>query len=44
MKKVVYAILICIIIAGIVVIGTVGLKADIVYSKNVEIDVYLAKK
>ena len=43
MKKVVYAILICIIIAGIVVIGTVGLKADIVYSKNVEIDVYLAK-
>ena len=43
MKKVVYAILICIIIAGIVVIGTVGLKADIVYSKNVEIDVYLGK-
>ena len=43
MKKVVYAILICIIIAGIVVISTIGLKADIVYSKNVEIDVYLGK-
>lgn len=43
MKKVVYAILICIIIAGIVVISTIGLKADIIYSKNVEIDVYLEK-
>lgn len=43
MKKVVYAILICIIIAGIVVISTIGLKADIIYSKNVEIDVYLGK-
>ena len=36
MKKLIYAILICIIIAGIVVIATVGLKADIVYSKNVK--------
>ena len=43
MKKVVYAILICIIIAGIVVIGTVGLKADIIYSKNVELDVYVGE-
>lgn len=43
MKKVVYAILICIIIAGIVIISTIGLKADIIYSKNVEIDVYLGK-
>lgn len=41
MKKIVYAILICIIIAGIVVIATVGLKADIIYSKNVELDVYV---
>lgn len=39
MKKVLYAILICIIIAGIVVIATIGLKADLIYSKNVEIDV-----
>ena len=39
MKKVIYAILICIIIAGIVVIATVGLKADSIYSKNIELDV-----
>ena len=43
MKKIVYAILICIIIAGIVVIASVGLKADIIYSKNVELDVYVGK-
>ena len=43
MKKLIYAILICIIIAGIVVITTVGLKADIVYSKNVKIEVFLEK-
>ncbi len=43
MKKVIYAILICIIIAGIVVIATVGLKADLIYSKNVELDVYIGK-
>ena len=41
MKKIIYAILICIIIAGIVVIATMGLKVDITYSKNVELDVYL---
>ena len=41
MKKIIYAILICIIIAGIVVIATMGLNADITYSKNVELDVYL---
>jgi hypothetical protein len=43
MKKIMYAILTCIIIAGIVVIATIGLKADIIYSKNVEIDVYIGK-
>ena len=43
MKKVIYAILICLIIAGIVIIATVGLKADIIYSKNVELDIYLGK-
>lgn len=43
MKKVIYAILICIIIAGIVIIPTIGLKADIIYSKNVELDIYLGK-
>mgnify|MGYP005762041007 CR=1 FL=1 len=43
MKKVIYAILVCIIIAGIVVIATMGLKADLIYSKNVEIDIYIGK-
>lgn len=43
MKKIIYAILICIIIAGIVVIATVGLKVDIIYGKNVELDVYVGK-
>ena len=43
MKKIIYAILICIIIAGIVVIASVGLKVDIIYSKNVELDVYVGK-
>ena len=43
MKKIIYAILVCIIIAGIVVIATIGLNADLIYSKNVEIDVYIGK-
>lgn len=43
MKKVIYAVLVCIIIAGIIVTATMGLKADIIYSKNVEIDIYLGK-
>lgn len=41
MKKIIYAILICVIIAGIVIIATVGLNADIIYSKNVELDIYI---
>lgn len=43
-KKIFYAILICIIIAGSIVIGTIGLNVDIAYSKNVKIDVYLGKE
>lgn len=43
MKKIVYAILICVIIAGIVIIPTIGLRADIIYSENVEIDLYVGK-
>lgn len=43
MKKILYAVLICVIIAGIVIIATFGLKADIIYSKNVEIDIYVGK-
>ena len=37
MKKVVYIILACIIIIGTVITATMGLKADLIYSKNVEI-------
>ena len=43
MKKIIYAILILIIIAGIIIIPTIGLRADIIYSENVEIDVYVGK-
>ena len=39
MKKIIYAILICIIIAGIVVIATVGLNASVLYSRNIELDI-----
>lgn len=43
MKKIVYAILACIIIIGAVITLTIGLKADIIYSKNAEIDIYVGK-
>lgn len=43
MKKIIYAILACIIIVGAIITLTIGLKADIIYSKNVEIDVYIGK-
>lgn len=43
-KKIFYIVLVCIIVAGAIVIATMGLKADIIYSKNVRIDVYLGKE
>lgn len=43
MKKIIYAVLICIIIAGGIVIGTMGLNTDITYSKSVRMDIYLGK-
>lgn len=43
MKKVIYGILACVIIAGIIITATIGLNADITYSKNVEIDAYIGK-
>ena len=43
MKKIIFADLICVIIAGNVIIATLGLNADIIYSKNVQIDVYIGK-
>lgn len=42
-NKIIYAITICIIIIGAIIIATMGLKADVKYSKNVRIDVYLGK-
>lgn len=44
MKKMIYIILAIIIIAGTVIVGTVGLKADIAYKKNIRIDIYLGKE
>lgn len=44
MKKVVYIILACIIIIGTVITTTMGLKADLIYSKNAEIDIYIGKQ
>lgn len=41
MKKVIYAILICIIIAGIIVVATIGFNVSLTYSKNLEIDIYI---
>lgn len=43
-KKIFYILLVFIIVAGTIVIATMGLKADIIYSKNVRIDVYLGKE
>lgn len=43
-KKIFYAILICVIIAGAVIIATMGLKTDITYSRNLRLDVYLGKE
>ena len=43
MKKLIYAILACIIIAGVVITLTIGLKVDLIYSKNAEIDIYAQK-
>lgn len=43
MKKIIYGILACMIIAGTIITFTIGLNVDIIYSKNVEIDVYIGK-
>ena len=43
MKKVIYGILACVIVVGIISTATIGLNVDIVYSKNVEIDAYIGK-
>lgn len=43
MKKITYTILALIIIVGTVITLTIGLNADIIYSKNVEIDIYVGE-
>ena len=43
MKKITYLILALIIIVGTIITLTIGLKADIIYSKNVEIDIYVGE-
>lgn len=43
MKKIVYGILACIIVIGAIITFTIGLNVDIIYSKNVEIDIYIGK-
>lgn len=44
MKKFMYAILIIITIIGAIIIGIKGLNVDIIYGKNVRIDISLGKK
>ena len=43
MKKIIYGIIVCIIIVGAVSIATIGLNANLLYSKNVRIDAYVGK-
>ncbi len=43
MKKIIYGIIVCIIIVGAVLIATIGLNANLLYSKNVRIDAYVGK-
>lgn len=40
-KKIIYVLMILIIIIGGIIVGVMGLEADIPYSKNTRIDVYL---
>ena len=42
-NKIIYGIILAIIIIGAIVIATIGLKADLTYSKNVRIDIYVGK-
>ncbi len=40
-KKIIYVLMILIIIIGGIIVGVMGLEADIPYSKNTRIDIYL---
>jgi len=43
MKKIIYLGLICIIIIGAIITCTLGLNADIMFSKNAELDIYVGE-
>ena len=43
MKKVIYGIIACIIIAGIIITLTLGLRVGLAYSENVQINIYIGK-
>lgn len=44
MKKIIYGILVCMIIVGTIITFTIGLNVDMVYRKNIEIDIYIGKE
>ncbi|MBR1802949.1 MAG: hypothetical protein IJ777_03150 [Clostridia bacterium] len=44
MKKIIYAILICIILVGGIMIGSKGFNVDAVYSKSIKMELYLGKE
>ncbi len=42
-KKIIYGLMILVIIIGGIIVGVMGLEADIPYSKNTRIDIYIGK-
>ena len=42
-KRIIYGIILGVIIVGAIIIATMGLNADLTYSKNVRVDIYVGK-
>ena len=42
-KRIIYGIILGVIIVGAIIIATMGLNADLTYSKNVKVDIYVGK-
>ncbi len=42
-KRIIYGIILVVIIAGAIIIATMGLNADLTYSKNARVDIYVGK-
>ncbi len=42
-KKIIYAVLAIIILVGIIIISAIGLNVDLIYKKNVELDISIGK-